>query len=96
MKPTNKAPKPNKKVRPTKQECSICTESKATCRFRAPKDACEHFKTICTICAQEMLKTRIAERQLDRVELTCPFDNCAHEMDYPTLKSMVTKPAFVA
>jgi hypothetical protein len=84
-----------KKKRPTKQECSICATEKITARsFKAPDDACEHLQAICTLCFAKMLKTKIAERQLRKAELSCPISKCDHTLGYATLKAMVSKAAF--
>jgi len=95
VKPAGKTPRPKKKARPTKQECSICAVTKLTTRnFKASDEACEHFQTICNLCIQKMLKTKVAERQLDKAELGCPFGNCEYKLGYPALKAMLNKPAF--
>ena len=95
VKPAKEIPRPRKKARPTKQECSICAVTKLTTRnFKASDEACEHFQAICNLCIQKMLKTKVAERQLDKAELGCPFGNCEHKLGYPALKAMLNKPAF--
>ncbi|CAN9210505.1 unnamed protein product [Alternaria alternata] len=90
-----KAPTPQKKERPTKQECSICATQKTTTRsFKAPSDACEHLQSICNLCIAKMLKTKVAERQLREAELSCPFPECGHLLDYTALQAIVSKAAF--
>jgi outer membrane biosynthesis protein TonB len=90
-----RSPKPKRKVRPAKQECSICVTTKSTASsFKVPEDACEHFQSICGLCIQRMLKTKVAERQLAEPGLPCPFPDCKHALDYTALKGAVTKAAF--
>lgn len=90
-----KAPIPQKKERPTKRECSICATQKTTTRsFKAPRDACEHLQSICNLCVAKMLKTKVAERQLGEAELSCPFPECGHLLDYTALQAIVSKAAF--
>jgi hypothetical protein len=84
-----------KKEWPTKQECSICATKKITARsFKAPDDACEHLRAICNLCVAKMLKTKTAERQLRKAELSCLISKCDHTLDYATIKAMVGKAAF--
>ena len=90
-----KGPIPQKKERPSKQECSICATQKTTTRsFKAPRDACEHLQSICNLCVAKMLKTKVAERQLEEAELSCPFPECGHLLDYTALQAIVSKAAF--
>ncbi|RMZ73251.1 RING finger [Pyrenophora seminiperda CCB06] len=87
--------KPPSKERPIKQECSICATAKVTTRnFKASDNSCEHFKITCILCIQKLLKTKIAERELQKTELKCPFGNCAHELSYQALKTMLKKSEF--
>jgi hypothetical protein len=90
-----RSPRTRRKVRPAKQECSICVTTKSTTSsFKVPEDACDHFQNICGACIQKMMKTKVAERQLAEAALFCPFPNCNHALDYTALKGAVSKPAF--
>jgi hypothetical protein len=41
-----------------------------------------------------MLKTKVAERQLGEAELSCPFPECVHLLEYVALQAIVSKAAF--
>ncbi|EFQ86055.1 hypothetical protein CFE70_001739 [Pyrenophora teres f. teres 0-1] len=89
--------KPKQKARPPRQECLLCAVSKGKSRcFKTPGNACEHFQAICNQCMQKMLKTKVAQRQLEKAELVCPFGNCGHELDFGALKSILQKNVFEA
>jgi hypothetical protein len=94
-KAAKRSPKPRRKARPAKQECSICVTTKSTSSsFKVTEDACEHFQSICGLCIQKMLKSKVAERQFAETELSCPFPDCKHALDYTALKGAVSKAAF--
>ncbi|KAF1839031.1 hypothetical protein BDW02DRAFT_618103 [Decorospora gaudefroyi] len=78
-----------------KQECSICATTKTISRaFKVPKDACEHFLSICNLCIQKMLRMKVVQRQFAGAELPCPIPDCGHVLDYPALDTTVSKAAF--
>jgi hypothetical protein len=94
-KAAKRSPKPKRKARPAKQECSLCATTKSTSSsFKVPEDACEHFQGICGVCIQKMLKSKVAEHQFAEAELSCPFPDCEHALDYTALKGAVSKAAF--
>jgi hypothetical protein len=87
--------KPKQSDRPKKTECSICATTKLTGRcFKAPVDTCEHFINTCTLCITNMLRVKVAKRRLEEAELSCPFPDCNHALDYTTLKVIVNKAVF--
>ncbi|KAA8625723.1 IBR domain containing protein [Pyrenophora tritici-repentis] len=89
--------KPKQKARPSKQECLLCAVTKGTSRcFKKSENVCEHFQVICNQCIQKMLKTKVAQQQLEKAELICPFGNCGHELDFGALKTTLLKHVFEA
>ncbi|KNG45143.1 protein kinase [Stemphylium lycopersici] len=91
------AAKRQTKKKSVKQECLVCVETKTKDQcFKAPEDACEHFQSICTVCITKMLRAKMTEQQLTEAELSCPFGNCDHILDYAALRASVTKATFTS
>jgi hypothetical protein len=105
VKPTKPAKKtkavkaPKKRAPPVKRECNICAATKvvANC-FKLEKhgNACEHFRSTCSLCIQRMVHVKIESRQLAESELTCPVPGCEHAVDYMGLKAAFTNKAAFA
>ncbi|OSS45230.1 hypothetical protein B5807_10214 [Epicoccum nigrum] len=92
------APPPKEqKPRPNKTECTICATTKNTKRgFRASSlvDTCEHFESICDLCIQKQIKTRMAAHQLAEAHLPCMFPQCEIVLDHSALKKVTSKALF--
>ncbi|KAF2631317.1 hypothetical protein BU25DRAFT_334075 [Macroventuria anomochaeta] len=90
-------PKLKKQARPEKTECIICAITKNTKRnFKASNDegTCEHFESVCDLCVQKQIKTKITARQLTDAHLPCMFPSCDVVLDHTALKKVMSKALF--
>ncbi|KAJ4379148.1 hypothetical protein N0V86_005191 [Didymella sp. IMI 355093] len=94
---TTAPPKPKKLARPEKTECIICATAKSTKRsFKASgmEGTCEHFESVCDLCIQKQIKTRISARQLTEVHLPCMFPDCDIILDHTGLNKILSTALF--
>jgi hypothetical protein len=84
---------PKKKPLPAKRECSVCASTKSVShsfRLDKSKDACQHFKGICSQCIAKMVAGKIESRQLTEPDLACPYPDCSEVLDHATLRMAFT------
>ncbi|KAJ4987456.1 E3 ubiquitin-protein ligase dbl4 [Stagonosporopsis vannaccii] len=90
-------PKKETKARPLKTECIICATTKSTKRsFKTPNldGMCEHFESVCDVCVQKLIKTKMSQRQLDDASLACVFPGCEVTIDHAQLKMVLPHALF--
>ncbi|KAF3038119.1 hypothetical protein E8E12_005248 [Didymella heteroderae] len=94
---TKSSPKPEKPARPEKTDCIICATTKSTKRsFKASgvEGICGHFASVCDLCVQKQIKTKMSARQLTEAHLPCMFPECGAVLDHTTLKSVLSRALF--
>lgn len=94
---TTAPPKPENQARPEKTECIICATTKSTKRNFKVSDVegtCGHFESVCDLCIQKQIKTKMSARQLTEAHLPCMFPECETVLDHTALKKILSKALF--
>lgn len=89
-------PNPKKQIR-TEKECVICATSKSIKRdFKTSgvETTCEHWETVCDLCIQKQVQTKMSARELTGSHLTCMYARCQAVLDHTALSQILSEALF--